>query len=113
MATIPPPPPRLNDFAALLLLALSRMPQTTDGGAPVVRMRRHLEALKGRFVSVGIIYTTLEKLESDGLVETDYAPGGPERSGKPRVCARITPAGWARIQTADRQDEEEENGEGR
>jgi len=53
-----------------------------------------------RIVSLGSIYTTLERLENKGLVSSWFADATTERGGRPRKYFRIEAAGQRALQHA-------------
>jgi PadR family transcriptional regulator PadR len=69
-----------------VLLAVIR----TDGDAYGMTVRREIEHVTGRDVTIGSVYVTLDRLESKGLVDSSRAEAG--ESGTRRVFA-VTPAG--------------------
>ena len=56
-------------------------------------MRDELEAVAGRSPSSGSLYTTLDRMETKGLVESTAGEVTPERGGRPRRYVRVTPQG--------------------
>lgn len=67
------------------------------------RARRRLQeihARSGRDVSISAVYTTLDRLESKGLVESSIAPPTAGRGGRRRKCYAARPAGVAALRQA-------------
>ena len=77
----------MGDFEQLVLLALLRL----DGEGYGMQVRRELEERLGRTVSVGAVYTTLDRLERKGLVASRLGEPTPERGGRARKHFRLLP----------------------
>ena len=90
------PPRPLGEFEQLVLLAILRLQAEAHG----VGIGRALEEDAGRSVSRGALYTTLDRLESKGLVRWKIAPGGDERARLPRRAYTVTARGLAAIRSA-------------
>src|SRR5438067_5719640 len=79
----------LGEFEYLLLSAAARLGEDAYGAA----IRQEIEdATKGR-CSIGALYTTLDRLEAKGLVETWMGESTPERGGRPKRMVRVTGKG--------------------
>ena len=76
----------LGTFEEQVLLAVIR----TTPDAYGMNVRRELEKVTGRDVTIGSVYVTLDRLESKGLVDSARAARGEAASR--RVFA-VTPAG--------------------
>jgi PadR family transcriptional regulator, regulatory protein PadR len=83
------PPGLLGGFEHQVLLIVLRLGQ--DAYAPEIA--RELELHGGRRVSRGALYTTLDRLETRGLVRWKMAVGTPERDGLPRRRYSVTASG--------------------
>ncbi|HEX6100159.1 MAG TPA: helix-turn-helix transcriptional regulator [Thermoanaerobaculia bacterium] len=68
----------LGEFECAVLLAVSRL----GDGAYGIAIRADLEAHLGRPVSIGSIYTTLERLRAKGMVSARFGDPTPERGGR-------------------------------
>jgi len=79
----------LGEFEQLVLLAVLRRGADADG----VGIAAELEAHASRRVSRGALYTTLDRLETKGLLRWKIAPGSPERRNLPRRAYSVTPRG--------------------
>lgn len=79
----------LGEFEQLVLFAVLHL----DADAYGVSIRRAIEDRAGRRVSAGAIYTTLERLESRGLVTSEWGEPTPERGGKRKRYYRLETAG--------------------
>ena len=84
-----PKSPFLGEFEHVVLLALMRLGQDAYG----TTIRREIESNTGRSVSVGALYTALERLERRGLVGTRIGDPSPERGGRARRYYRLEAAG--------------------
>lgn len=56
----------LGEFEYLLITAAARLGDDAYGAA----MREEIESTTGRRCSIGALYTTVDRLESKGFVET-------------------------------------------
>ena len=84
----------LGELEILLLLAVIQLGDEAYG----VPIARELERQRGRDVSVGSVYASLERLESKGLVTSALGDPTPERGGKARRYFRITKEGLRQVQ---------------
>ena len=80
---------QLGEFEYLMLTAVARLGE----GAYGVTIREEIEDATGRPCSLGALYTTIERLESKGLVKTSMGDPTPQRGGRPKRMVRITPKG--------------------
>ncbi len=80
---------QLGAFEELVLLAIHGLAEEAYGMA----VRQVLEQETGRHVSLGPVYTVLERLEGKGLVRSAMVAGTPTRGGRRRRVFRVTPAG--------------------
>jgi PadR family transcriptional regulator, regulatory protein PadR len=81
----------LGEFEYLLITAAATLNENAYGAA----MREAIMQATGRGCSIGALYTTLDRLEAKGLVQTWMADGTPQRGGRSRRMVRVTPAGKA------------------
>jgi len=79
----------LGEFEYLLLSAIGRLRERAYGAA----IRRDIEDSTGSGCSIGALYTTLDRLEAKGLIETWMGNATPERGGRPKRMARLTAKG--------------------
>ena len=79
----------LGEFEYLLLSAASRLGEGAYGAA----IRREIEDATKLRCSVGALYTTLDRLEAKGLVETWMGDPTPQRGGRPKRMVEVTGAG--------------------
>ena len=88
----------LGELEHLLMLSVMRL----DGDAYGVSIRREVEERTGRSVSPGSIYPTMDRLEEQGLVESELSDPIDERGGRSRRYFRLTPEGHAILRHARR-----------
>jgi len=79
----------LGEFEQMVLLTIMRLGTDAYGLA----VRDELEAVAGRSPSSGSLYTTLDRMEKKGLVESSAGESSQERGGRPRRYVRVTPEG--------------------
>jgi PadR family transcriptional regulator PadR len=79
----------LGEFEQLVLLAVVRLAD----GAYGVPIRREIEKRTDRKVTVGALYTTLDRLQAKGYVSSWFADPTAERGGRSRRYFRIEPLG--------------------
>jgi len=84
-------PDYLGEFEQMVLLSIMRLGERAYGLA----VRDELETVAGRMPSSGSLYTTLDRMEKKGLLESSAGEVTQERGGRPRRYVRITPAGHA------------------
>src|SRR5690349_8961268 len=88
----------LGEFEHLVLLAILRL----DDGAYGVTIRRELAIRAGREVAPGALYTTLDRLEDKGLVESRLGDRTAERGGRAKRYYSVTKKGFRAISAAQR-----------
>jgi DNA-binding PadR family transcriptional regulator len=86
----------LGDFEQLVVLALMRLGE----GAYGMTVRRELEEIADRRVSLGAIYATLDRLESKGLVSSFLGAPGRERRGRAKRFFKVEAPGVRALRTA-------------
>ena len=79
----------LGEFEYLLLAATRRLAPDAYGAS----IAQEIEHLTGRRCSLGALYTTLDRLESKGLVKTRMGDPTPERGGRAKRIVTLTAAG--------------------
>ena len=79
----------LGAFEELVLLAVGRGSSEAYG----MTVRREIEQRTGREITIGAVYSTLDRLEGKGLIVSRLGGGGDERSGRARRHFRILPEG--------------------
>lgn len=79
----------LGEFEQMVLLSIMRLGNDAYGHA----IREELERVAGRSPSSGALYTTLDRMERKGLVQSWAGEKTQERGGRPRRYVRVTPEG--------------------
>ena len=79
----------LGEFEQIVLLAVLRLGDSSYG----VPIRHEIEARTGRSLTVGSLYSALERLEEKGFVASHYGDPTPERGGRSRRYFKIRPLG--------------------
>jgi PadR family transcriptional regulator, regulatory protein PadR len=79
----------LGEFEYLLITSAARLGEEAYGAA----IRQELVKSIGRSCSIGALYTTLDRLEAKGLVETWMGDATPQRGGRPKRMVRVTAKG--------------------
>ena len=79
----------LGEFEYLLLSAAARLGENAYG----VAIRLEIERTTRRKCSIGALYTTLDRLETKGLIKTWMGDPTPERGGRPKRMVRVTGKG--------------------
>jgi DNA-binding PadR family transcriptional regulator len=79
----------LGEFEQLILLAILRLHDDAYG----VTIRAELAARAGRTVAPGALYTTLERLETKGLITSRMSDPTPQRGGRAKRHVTVTAAG--------------------
>jgi DNA-binding PadR family transcriptional regulator len=88
----------LGELEQLILLAILRLGPDAYG----LSIARELEARAGRRLSRGALYSSLDRLETKGLVRWQLAPGGPERQTLPKRVYIVLPRGIAAVRASER-----------
>jgi len=83
----------LGGFEQLILLAILRLGDDTHG----VAIRREIEARTGKEASTGALYTTLERLETRGLITGRLGEPTAKRGGRRKKLYSLEAAGMAAI----------------
>jgi PadR family transcriptional regulator, regulatory protein PadR len=92
--------PALGDFEQLVLLGVARLElQESAYGAAI---RQEIHARSGRDVSINAVYTTLDRLETKGLLTSWVGEPTPQRGGRRRKFYELRPAGLAALRQAYR-----------
>src|SRR5262245_5726072 len=90
--------PPLRELEQLLLLAILRLGADAYG----LSIARELEAQASRRLSRGALYTSLDRLETKGLLRWKLEPGGPERQALPKRVYSVTPRGVTALRSSQR-----------
>jgi PadR family transcriptional regulator, regulatory protein PadR len=76
----------LGEFEYLLITAAARLGDDAYGAA----IREEIEATTGRKCSIGALYTTIDRLETKGLLKTWMGDATPKRGGRAKRMVRVT-----------------------
>ncbi len=79
----------LGTFEEIVLLALMQVGE----GAYGMTIRRDIEDRSGRSVSIGAVYSTLDRLQTKGYVSSRLADPSTVRRGRARRYFKVDPAG--------------------
>jgi PadR family transcriptional regulator len=79
----------LGEFEYLLLSATARLGEDAYGAV----IRQEVERSAQCRCSIGALYTTLDRLEAKGLIETWMGGATPERGGRAKRMVRLTAKG--------------------
>lgn len=79
----------LGEFEYLVLTAAARLGDDAYGAA----IRVEIDKLTGRGCSLGALYTTLDRLEAKGMIETWMGAATPQRGGRSKRMVRVTAKG--------------------
>src|SRR5262245_24057438 len=79
----------LGEFEYLMLTASARLGEEAYGAA----IRQQIAESTGRSCSIGALYTTLDRLETKGLIKTWMGDPTPQRGGRPKRMVRVTAKG--------------------
>ena len=86
-------PIHLGELEQLVLLALLRL----GDGAYGMTVREELARVAGRHPSYATIYSTLQRLETKGLVRARLGDPTAERGGRRKRLFTLTPAGQSAL----------------
>ncbi len=79
----------LGAFEEIVLLALVHLGDNAYG----MTIRRDIEDRSGRTVSIGAVYSTLDRLEAKDLVSSTYSNGSAPRRGRAKRYFKLEPEG--------------------
>lgn len=88
----------IGEFEELTLRAILRLKDDAYGAS----IRELLENETGRSVTVGALYTTLNRLEQKGFISYQTGEAIPERDGRPKRYCRIKDVGKQALLFAER-----------
>lgn len=81
----------LGEFEYLLITAASILGDNAYGAA----IREEIESNTGRQCSIGALYTTIDRLETKGLLKTWMGEATAERGGRAKRMVEVTAEGAA------------------
>ena len=79
----------VGEYEYLILSAAAQLGEEAYGAA----MREVIETTSGRNCSLGALYTTLDRLEAKGLVETWMSAPTQQRGGRAKRMVKVTGKG--------------------
>ncbi|HEX4485361.1 MAG TPA: PadR family transcriptional regulator [Terriglobales bacterium] len=79
----------LGEFEYLLVTAAAGLADNAYGAA----IRSEIESTTGRKCSIGALYTTIDRLETKGLLKTWMGEATKERGGRAKRMIHVTPKG--------------------
>jgi PadR family transcriptional regulator PadR len=79
----------LGEFEYLLITVAAGLGDNAYGAS----IREELAVATGRRCSLGALYTTIDRLETKGLLETWMGDATPRRGGRSKRMVRVTPRG--------------------
>lgn len=88
----------LGEFEQIVLLAVLRLGENAYG----VSIRAEIGAHAGREPAPGALYTTLDRLEEKGLVQSRWGDPTPQRGGRAKRYFTVTKRGRVAVITAQR-----------
>jgi DNA-binding PadR family transcriptional regulator len=88
----------LGDFEQLVLFGVMRLEDAAYGAA----IRQEIHARSGRDVSINAVYTTLDRLESKGLLRSWVGEPTAQRGGRRRKFYAPTASGVSALRQAYR-----------
>jgi DNA-binding PadR family transcriptional regulator len=84
----------LGEFEQIVLLAVLRLEQNAYG----VPIRNEIENRTKRSVTIGALYSTLDRLEEKGFLSSVFSDPRPERGGRSRRYFQVEPSGIKALQ---------------
>ncbi len=79
----------LGEFEYLLITTAAGLRDNAYGAS----IREEIERTTGRKCSLGALYTTIDRLEKKGLLESWMGEATPTRGGRAKRMVRVTPGG--------------------
>ncbi|MGA8035881.1 MAG: helix-turn-helix transcriptional regulator [Candidatus Acidiferrales bacterium] len=89
---------QLGEFEQIVLLAILRLGDQAYGAS----IRAEIEKCTGRGPTPGAMYTTLDRLESKGMLTSWMGEPTPERGGRAKRYFTVTRSGEAAVARAQR-----------
>ena len=86
----------LGEFEQIVLLAILRIDKDAYGVSILSEIQNHA----GRNPASGALYTTLDRLEEKGLVNSRMGDPSPQRGGRAKRFFEVTPAGMQAVTRA-------------
>ena len=79
----------LGEFEYILITVAAGLGENAYGAA----IREEIERSMRRTCSIGALYTTIDRLETKGLLKTWMGAATPQRGGRAKRMVRVTPKG--------------------
>ena len=79
----------LGEFEYLIITVATGLGENAYGAS----IRQELSSATGRKCSLGALYTTIDRLETKGLLRTWMGGATSQRGGRAKRIVRVTPAG--------------------
>jgi DNA-binding PadR family transcriptional regulator len=79
----------LGEFEYVLITTAASLGDQAYGAA----IREHIARTTGRTCSLGALYTTIDRLETKGLLKTWMGDATPQRGGRAKRMIRVTAKG--------------------
>ncbi len=79
----------IGEFEYSLITAAVRLGDGAYGAA----VREEIAQVTGRACSIGALYTTVDRLQTKGLIQTWMGEATPQRGGRAKRMIRVTPKG--------------------
>ncbi|MCJ8319195.1 MAG: PadR family transcriptional regulator [Colwellia sp.] len=89
----------LGEFEHCVLLSIIQLSENAYG----VTIRQYLKNSIKRDVTLGALYTTIERLENKGLINSWKGASKPERGGKAKRMVKVTAQGLQSVKEAKQQ----------
>ena len=89
----------LGEFEYALITAAVNLGENAYGAA----IRESIEQATGRKCSIGALYTTIDRLETKGLLQTWMGEATPQRGGRSKRMVRVTPKACVPLKIFTRQ----------
>src|SRR5580704_6525305 len=91
-------PQPLGEFEQVVLLAILRLGENAYG----VTIRNEIVECTGREPAPGALYTTIDRMEEKGLVQSRLGDPTPQRGGRAKRYIKLTKRGRAAVIAAQR-----------
>jgi PadR family transcriptional regulator PadR len=79
----------LGEFEYVLITAAASLGDIAYGAG----IRHEIASTTGRNCSIGALYTTIDRLETKGLLKTWMGEATPQRGGRAKRMVQVTPKG--------------------
>ncbi len=86
----------LGEFEQVTLLAIARLEKDAYG----VAIRQEIQKRSRRSVSIGSVYSALDRMERKGFLRSSVGEPTPERGGRAKRYYELSPAGRSALREA-------------